>query len=71
MMFGSRCCRLLGKPGAITPQNIHTFPILTARAFRLAHVLYGLYDAFQYLSELQDLPYGIETSGDDCSAWRQ
>ena len=61
----------LGHPGAITPLSIHTFPARIAGAFRLTLPLYGLYDALQLISELQDLPYGIETSGDDCSAWRQ
>ena len=61
----------LGATGAITPQNVHSFPVQIAKVRRLTHALYGLCDTLQLFSELQDLPYGIETSDDDCSAWRQ
>ena len=60
-----------GATGAITPQDIHAFPAQIVRASRLTHALYCLHDILQLIPELQDLPYGIETSGDDCSAWRQ
>ena len=65
MLFQAR-----GQPGAITPLSIHTFPVRIAGAFHLTLSLYGLHDTLQLISELQDLPYEIETSGDDYSAWR-
>ncbi len=70
-VFWASLLQALGATGAITPQNIHTFPAQTAKVPRLTHALYGLYDTLHHISGLQDLPYGIETSGDDCSAWRQ
>ena len=60
-----------GATGAITPQDIHTFPAQIARASRLTHALYCLHDMLQLIPKLRDLPYEIETSDDDCSVWTQ
>ena len=53
------------------PTEYSHLPSTKSQASRLNHALYGLYDILQLISKLQDLPHVIETSGDDCSAWRQ
>ena len=38
-----------GATGAITPQDIHTFPAQMARASRLTHALHCLHDILQLI----------------------
>ena len=71
-MFGASLLQAPGVTRGKDPIACSHLPSINTQSLPLDPcTLRSVWRIANYLKKLQDSPYGIETSGDDCFAWKQ